>query len=367
MAVTFPIGVHQESRTYLTDAAITTKHLLYKQGSDLRHVAVSDASSIPLGTIPDLCSAAEAERAVLLIGKGPTKTMVCSEAITAGNAVYAAAGGKVATSGTYALGIAMTTTATDGDELEVADTLVALSAGMLATNLYPNADATNNIVIYASEANTPAELKVTASTVIGRSGSGNLAALAIDSDLTSVSSGDDTLPSAKAVKTYADLMVPKSLYDAHTVLYATSDNTPAALTVAEQRIVGRITGGNIAALTGTQLRTITYQFTDGTTQAADALAIPLTHRYVAKTTGADGEVLTIAAGTFLGQMVTVLLVTDGGGDGVITPGGTAHTGFSTVTLADAGDSVTFEWTGSTTGWIIVGTTGLADAGPAIGA
>lgn len=40
----------------------------------------------------------------------------------------------------------------------------------------------------------------------------------------------------------------KSTYDAHTILYATTDNTPTALTVGEQTIVGRTTGGNISAL-----------------------------------------------------------------------------------------------------------------------
>ncbi len=42
--------------------------------------------------------------------------------------------------------------------------------------------------------------------------------------------------------------VTKALYDAHTILYATSDNTPTALTVGEQTVVGRATGGNISAL-----------------------------------------------------------------------------------------------------------------------
>ncbi len=42
--------------------------------------------------------------------------------------------------------------------------------------------------------------------------------------------------------------VTKALYDAHTILYATSDNTPTALTVGEQTVVGRVTGGNISAL-----------------------------------------------------------------------------------------------------------------------
>jgi hypothetical protein len=43
--------------------------------------------------------------------------------------------------------------------------------------------------------------------------------------------------------------VAKATYDAQTILHATSDNTPVALTVGEQTVVGRATGGNIAALT----------------------------------------------------------------------------------------------------------------------
>lgn len=50
--------------------------------------------------------------------------------------------------------------------------------------------------------------------------------------------------------------VAKSLYDANTILTANSDDTPIALTVGEQTIVGRITGGNIAALTPTQVKTL---------------------------------------------------------------------------------------------------------------
>jgi hypothetical protein len=48
--------------------------------------------------------------------------------------------------------------------------------------------------------------------------------------------------------TLADNAVPKATYDAHTILYATTDNTPVALTVGEQTIVGRKTGGNIESL-----------------------------------------------------------------------------------------------------------------------
>lgn len=47
--------------------------------------------------------------------------------------------------------------------------------------------------------------------------------------------------------------VMESDYDANTILAATSDNTPVALTVAEQRVVGRITSGAIDDLTPAQL------------------------------------------------------------------------------------------------------------------
>jgi hypothetical protein len=60
----------------------------------------------------------------------------------------------------------------------------------------------------------------------------------------------------KGVDVALGLMVPKALFDAQTVLAATTDNTPAAVTLAEQTIVGRKTGGNIAALSATEVRTI---------------------------------------------------------------------------------------------------------------
>jgi hypothetical protein len=43
-------------------------------------------------------------------------------------------------------------------------------------------------------------------------------------------------------------VVLKALFDAQTVLAATGDNTPVALTVAEQTLVGRLTGGDVGAI-----------------------------------------------------------------------------------------------------------------------
>lgn len=55
---------------------------------------------------------------------------------------------------------------------------------------------------------------------------------------------------------YEDDVVLKSLFDAQSVLAATADNTPAAVTVAEQTFVGRKTGGNVAALSASEARAI---------------------------------------------------------------------------------------------------------------
>ena len=53
-----------------------------------------------------------------------------------------------------------------------------------------------------------------------------------------------------------DIFVKKSTYNANTILAATSDDTPVALTVTEQTLVGRITSGNIAALSIAQDKTL---------------------------------------------------------------------------------------------------------------
>jgi hypothetical protein len=50
--------------------------------------------------------------------------------------------------------------------------------------------------------------------------------------------------------------VTKALYDANSILYATTDDTPAALTVGASTIVGRKASGNIVALTPSEAATI---------------------------------------------------------------------------------------------------------------
>lgn len=95
--------------------------------------------------------------------------------------------------------------------------------------------------------------------------------------------------------------------------------------------------------------------------AADVLAIPLTHPYIAKITGADAEALTLANGE-PGQMTVINLTTDGGGDGTLTPA--TATGWATIVFADAGDQAVLFYIDDTVGWIIIGTSG-ASAPPVI--
>lgn len=88
---------------------------------------------------------------------------------------------------------------------------------------------------------------LTASEMLGTDASKNLVSLAVATypSLTELSYVKGV---TSAIQTQIGNLVAKATYDAHTVLYATADNTPVALTVGEQTIVGRATGGNISAI-----------------------------------------------------------------------------------------------------------------------
>jgi len=95
---------------------------------------------------------------------------------------------------------------------------------------------------------------------------------------------------------------------------------------------------------------------EGTTSIADSLAIPVTHAYVAKTTGGDAEVLTLADGV-PGQILTISCVTHGGGDGTLTAA--TASGWSTAVFGAAKDTMTFRYINDTIGWVVMGSTGTS--------
>lgn len=111
--------------TKKVDAAVASRYLLATFGSDADHVDICGASEIPLGPMDDEAAAAEDIINVRLLGiDSRTQLMVASEAITAGEAVYTAANGKVqdlpAGAGTYyKVGHALTAAGADGDVIEV--------------------------------------------------------------------------------------------------------------------------------------------------------------------------------------------------------------------------------------------------------
>jgi hypothetical protein len=49
---------------------------------------------------------------------------------------------------------------------------------------------------------------------------------------------------------------PNTTYDAQTLLVALTDNTPTALSISEQTVLGRLSGGDITALTASNIRTL---------------------------------------------------------------------------------------------------------------
>ena len=104
-----------------------------------------------------------------------------------------------------------------------------------------------------------------------------------------------------------------------------------------------------------------FMVAGSTTSDADSLAIPVTHSLVLKTTGGDAEALSLADGV-PGQIITIVLETDGDGAGTLTP--TTKSGFVSIVFADAGDTASLLYVNDTVGWVILGTAGVS-APPAI--
>lgn len=131
-------GVHEDSITKKADGAITTRHLLMKQGSDADHAAACGASDFPIGVCNDEAAAAEDLINIQsLNANNETRLMVASEAITVDEPVYAAASGKIqdepAVAGTYfRVGVAKTAASADGDQIEV-ETHAPIRVVVLAT------------------------------------------------------------------------------------------------------------------------------------------------------------------------------------------------------------------------------------------
>lgn len=117
------VETHESAILRLNAAAIAARHLLYTQSIG-DTVAVNGATDIPLGTIDNIETAVNFRQSVLLLDKGSTKKMVANGAISAGQRVFTAAGGKVSNvygATLYQVGIALSSALADNDIIEVAD------------------------------------------------------------------------------------------------------------------------------------------------------------------------------------------------------------------------------------------------------
>src|SRR5687768_17009984 len=82
-------------------------------------LAAASASQVALGTMEYRTLSTDEQGTVRLRTAPGTQLMVASGAITAHNPVYAAASGKVASTGTVYVGTAMEASTADGDVIEV--------------------------------------------------------------------------------------------------------------------------------------------------------------------------------------------------------------------------------------------------------
>ena len=108
---------------------------------------------------------------------------------------------------------------------------------------------------------------------------------------------------------------------------------------------GNITGNVTGVLTGRVVGTVAAR--------SGAGAVPITAATVQITTAGTAAALTLANGT-AGQLLTLVMIVDGGGDATLTP--TTKTGFSTIVFDAVGDTVTLQYF-TTIGWMVVANSG----------
>lgn len=117
------VDVHANTVVRTNDVAISTRHLLWAEGATPgTTAALATATSIAIGTIDNTESSTGIAQTVLMLGRGPTKKMVASEAMATINVpVYQAAGGKIALTGVLMVGYLRSVASGDGSVVEVED------------------------------------------------------------------------------------------------------------------------------------------------------------------------------------------------------------------------------------------------------
>lgn len=126
---------------------------------------------------------------------------------------------------------------------------------------------------------------------------------------------------------------------------------PFDVTLVDIAVTGGVTNG-------TQIAAFYPQVAQNNIAAGTGGAILVTNYLTTINTDAGGDAFTLANGTVKGQMKKILLVVDGGGNGVVTPA-TALAGGTTITFNDAADYVILQWSG--TAWVVLENSGTTIA------
>ncbi len=157
------VDTHMHSINRSNDAAVSARHLLWKEGSTPgTGAAVCGANALPLGTIDNIEASTGLSQKVILLGKERTVKMVANAALAIGDWVYTAASGKVqgtpTVAGTYyRVGRVLTASGTDGDVIEVESVvpqkiIVIAAATAAALTGTPTGTANGSIVDVAATA-----------------------------------------------------------------------------------------------------------------------------------------------------------------------------------------------------------------------
>jgi len=134
-----------------------------------------------------------------------------------------------------------------------------------------------------------------------------------------------------------------------------AERTPAAGVTVDSVL---LKDGGVTNSAGTFIASFYPQVAQNNITAGTGGAIIVTNYLTTINTDAGGDAFTLANGTQIGQMKKILLVVDGGGDGVVTPA-TAFAGGTTATFNDAGDYLILQWSG--TAWVVLENSGVTIA------
>ncbi len=388
------IGVNL--RVYVSDAT-TTPLTINAAGVSTPSIGVTESEVLAAGPV-----------SILLANAPGTRKMSATEAITAGNSVYAAAAGQVASTGTVVEGKAMETTTADGDIFEVLGThnsdISTAIVGTTAVSFEVDTDAATPKIALLAVAGGAGDFTTTLTPET---------ALSADNTITVPESDGDTLAalalaqSFTADQTYGvdatgidciwfgDTTGSKMTWDQSADSLQFTDSTPITFGDSDDILLQfnatdlafttavADTGGVNYGVDGAGVDVILYGDTASQSmtwdQSADDMVMTSLVRiagagstqvpvmptaaqqaltgagaanitaYYTALTNTGGDAISLVDGAQSGQLKKIQMIVDPGTDSTLTP--TTLTGGSTIVFADAGDYCILMWTG--TSWVAI--------------